>query len=352
MGNWLYLEWWPAMKKTKRNYFIRIIYIFMLLFMLFNLYIFWIYIEQGFIRYMLLFLWSGFLFFSFIIHLHTKHQMESFTDELYQLLDSFISNKKPDNRYLLDDTPIAHIQRKLMQYYNITQEETIQIQRNKKVIQEMISDISHQVKTPMSNIRLYTNILKQNTLSESKEMEFWQVLEAQINKLEFLLHSLVKMSRLESETFTLHIKEANLYDTLIQAINDIWVKAEKKNIQLNMECSRTIQVKHDTKWTAEAFTNILDNAIKYTPSGGKIKVSVHPSPFYTKIEIQDSGIGIEKEDYNNIFKRFYRGQKVAAEEGIGLGLYLARKIIMIQKGYITVVSELDKGSTFSIYLLS
>ena len=140
--------------------------------------------------------------------------------------------------------------------------------------------------------------------------------------------------------------------TVSKHTRDYLAKAEKKNIQLSADCDSKLTVKHDPKWTAEAIGNILDNAVKYTPEGGSISVSVRPWQFYTRIDISDTGIGIDEANYNAIFQRFYRAQEVAAEEGVGLGLYLARGIITRQNGYITVKSAKGKGSTFSVFLLS
>ena len=125
-----------------------------------------------------------------------------------------------------------------------------------------------------------------------------------------------------------------------------------KNIQIDVECGVDTVVRHDIKWTAEALENILDNAVKYTPEGGSIRVTVRPWQFYTRIDITDTGIGIAAEHYNDVFKRFYRAQEVSAEEGVGLGLYLARGILTRQKGYITVFSEPGTGTTFSVFLLN
>ena len=160
------------------------------------------------------------------------------------------------------------------------------------------------------------------------------------------------MSRLETGTFVLTPAEARLGDTIAQAMSTVWAKAEKKQIELTVDCAPEIMVQHDSKWTAEAIGNILDNAVKYTPAGGRIAITVRPWQFYTRIDITDTGIGIPEEHYNDVFQRFYRAQEVAAEEGVGLGLYLANGIVTRQKGYISVKSTVGVGTTFSVYLLS
>ena len=224
--------------------------------------------------------------------------------------------------------------------------------QDKQTIQELVSDISHQVKTPIANLSMFIGILREHRLSEEKRSEFLETMAGQIGKLDFLMQSLIKMSRLETGTFVLHAKEANLYDTVAQALNGVLTKAESKNIRFTVECEEFVQVRHDPKWTAEALGNLLDNGVKYTPAGGSIRISVRPWQFYTRVDITDTGIGIPEEHYNDVFKRFYRGEETAGQEGVGLGLYLAQGIITRQKGYISVKSEIGKGSTFSVYLLN
>ena len=239
-----------------------------------------------------------------------------------------------------------------MQYFDIMSEGKRQSQQDKQVIQSLVSDISHQVKTPIANIKMFTNILQQHQLPPEKQAEFLCTMEGQIDKLDFLMQSLIKMSRLETGTFVLHPQEGRLADTIALAMSAVWAKAEAKEISLSADCDSSICVQHDPKWTAEALGNILDNAIKYTPPGGSVTVSVRPWQFYTRVDIADTGIGIAEEHYNDIFQRFYRDPQVASQEGVGLGLYLANGIITRQKGYISVKSKVGKGTTFSVYLLS
>lgn len=233
-----------------------------------------------------------------------------------------------------EDSVTAKVQGKLLQYYDIMNEGKVQSQRDKQTIQELVSDISCQVKTPIANLQMFTGILQQHQLTEEKRAEFLETMASQINKLDFLMQSLIKMSRLETGTFVLHMEEAPLDKTIAQAINTIWAKADHKNIQLSVDCAPSVIVQHDSKWTAEALGNILDNGVKYTPEGGSISVSVRLWQFYTRIDISDTGIGIHEEHYHDVFQRFYRAQETAAEEGVGLGLYLANGIITRQKGYI------------------
>lgn len=283
---------------------------------------------------------------------YQRRQVSLFADDLCETLDALLSGRQPENYQPYEDSLTAKVQGKLMQYFDIMSEGRRQSQQDKQVIQSLVSDISHQVKTPIANIKMFTNILQQHQLPPEKQAEFLRTMEGQIDKLDFLMQSLIKMSRLETGTFVLHPQEGRLADTIALAMSAVWAKAEAKEISLSADCDSSICVQHDLKWTAEALGNILDNAIKYTPPGGSVTVSVRPWQFYTRVDIADTGIGIAEEHYNDIFQRFYRDPQVASQEGVGLGLYLANGIITRQKGYISVKSKVDEGTTFSVYLLS
>ena len=283
---------------------------------------------------------------------YQRRQVSLFADDLCETLDALLSGRQPENYQPYEDSLTAKVQGKLMQYFDIMSEGKRQSQQDKQVIQSLVSDISHQVKTPIANIKMFTNILQQHQLPPEKQAEFLRTMEGQIDKLDFLMQSLIKMSRLETGTFVLHPQEGRLADTIALDMSAVWAKAEAKEISLSADCDSSICVQHDPKWTAEALGNILDNAIKYTPPGGSVTVSVRPWQFYTRVDIADTGIGIAEEHYNDIFQRFYRDPQVASQEGVGLGLYLANGIITRQKGYISVKSKVGKGTTFSVYLLS
>lgn len=219
-------------------------------------------------------------------------------------------------------------------------------QKQKDMIQSLISDIAHQTMTPISNLKLYGQILSEE--SKNDEVVIDTILE-QTEKLEFLIDSLVKLSRLENGIISVSQQKIELSALLEQVKTQYTVKAKEKNIILTI-CDTNLQANFDLKWTAEAIANIVDNAIKYTPCGGNVKISVEQYSFFVRIDIEDNGMGIEEEEIPKIFTRFYRSFSVVDQPGVGIGLYLAREIIQVQKGYIKVTSELGKGSIFSVYL--
>lgn len=340
------------MKKIQRKPIPTYIFLTVIMLLIILLCLLWDYIPSFVIRIVILVCSIVTLLLIFLWRRQQRRQQSDLANSICETIDALMDDREPENYHPYEDSQAAKVQGKLLQYYDRMQEGKRQSEQDKQTIQELVSDISHQVKTPIANIQMFTNILQQHKLSEEKRAEFLGTMALQINKLDFLLQSLIKMSRLETGTFTLHMESRALYNTIVQAVNSIWAKADRKNIQIDVECDSHTTVRHDTKWTAEALENILDNAVKYTPEGGAIHVIVRPWQFYTRIDITDTGIGIAPEHYHDIFKRFYRAQEVSAEEGVGLGLYLTRGILTRQKGYITVTSEPGTGTTFSVFMLN
>ena len=197
---------------------------------------------------------------------------------------------------------------------------------------------------------MINSTLLENEVPVQKQKEFLTAQASQLDKLDFLMQMMIKTSRLEAGVISLEKKSQPLYDTLAAALGGILLNAEKKQINVQVDCPENLVVSHDRKWTGEALFNILDNAVKYTPEGGQIRVSVESWEMYVKIDITDTGIGISEQHQGAIFKRFYREDIVHDVDGIGIGLYLAREIVTLQGGYIRVTSEVGRGSTFSVFL--
>ena len=214
----------------------------------------------------------------------------------------------------------------------------------------LVSDVSHQVKTPVSNLKMVSDTLLSKPVTEEERREFLKGIRNQTEKLEFLFQALVKTSRLEIGAIRLEKNDAPLMDTLAMALSGIVYAAEKKRICVSVGCPDDLRLFHDSKWTAEALFNLLDNAVKYTPAGGAIRVSVEQWEMYVKLNVSDTGKGIPESNQGAVFRRFYREEEVHGEPGIGIGLYLAREIVTKQGGYIKVTSKIGKGSTFSVFL--
>lgn len=314
--------------------------------------ILWEYVPRASVRYGLLAVCGGIIILNLLWSILKRQQINGFSDDVCETLDAVIAGRQPEHFQPYEDSLTAKVQGKLLQYYDIMQEGRNQSRQDKEILQGLVSDISHQVKTPVANMKLYAGILQKPNLTEDKRQMFLTTLEEQINKLDFLMQSLIHMSRLETGTFVLHPAEGRLHETIALAMSTVWAKAEQKDIEISVECDPEITVQHDPKWTAEAIGNILDNAVKYTPTGGHVSITVRPWQFYTRMDIADTGMGIDESHYQDVFQRFYRAEEASSQEGVGLGLYLANGIITRQKGYISVKSKMGEGTTFSVYLLS
>lgn len=248
-----------------------------------------------------------------------------------------------------DESLHSALESKFYNYLSASETSANNVKEERARIKELISDISHQTKTPISNILLYTELLSEQELTETGR-EYVQSLTAQTTKLRFLIDSLVKMSRLESGVFVLAPEYAPLAPMFDKLRTQFALPAEHKGLSLTFQPTDLSAV-FDEKWTVEAIGNILDNAIKYTSSGG-ITVKAVGYELFSCIQISDTGMGISEEELPKIFARFHRSPDIHDEEGIGVGLYLSREIITKEGGYIKVNSSVGKGTTFYVYLRS
>lgn len=286
-------------------------------------------------------LWS--LIYAFV------KRLAIFSNDMCSLLDNMIIGKECVQN-TDSETVFAKIAHRLFRLYDIMQENRRNVDAERKELQTLVSDISHQVKTPVSNLKMVTDTLLTKDVSAQEQENFLQGIKEQVEKLDFLLQALVKSSRLETGTISLEKRVCRLFDTLAQAMGGIVYAAEKKEIAVSVDCPEYLTLSHDSKWTAEALFNLLDNAVKYTPEGGSISVSVVAWELYVEIKVTDTGKGISESNQAAIFRRFYREEEVHDQQGVGIGLYLAREIVTRQGGYIKVISEPGQGSAFSIML--
>lgn len=278
-----------------------------------------------------------------------KKDIYDFTHKLDKSLNILLNGRKLDNSICEQDDLWGTVYDKLYRISNLHTRKNQEVTSEKENLKELVSDISHQIKTPLSNIKLYLEMLTDET-ALAENTETIEKMGKQVGKLDFLFQSMIKMSRLETGTIKIQKKRNAISDTLAAAIGAAIPKADKKNIQIHVEYDETHRLNHDIKWTGEAIFNILDNAVKYTESEGFIWISVEQGEIFTKISIKDTGKGIPLERHGTIFNRFYREPEVHDNEGVGIGLYLAREIVSMQNGYIEVQSEVGKGSIFNIYL--
>ncbi len=277
-------------------------------------------------------------------------QVNIILEGLSETIQNMINDSPMNTFSELDDMMLSKIQYQIMKLSDILKSQSKKEKLEKEKITALISDISHQLRTPLSNLNMYNNLLFDNSLSEVKKNEFLKNMQSQIEKLNWLMEALIKMSRLETGLIDLKCQRIPILQTLLQAVNMVAPKAEKKSIDITFKGDESIRVNHDTKWTQEAMFNILDNAVKYSPENTVISLFLEKYELFCRIDISDEGSGIAEPDINKIFTRFYRGDNTNYIEGVGIGLFLSREIIAEQGGYIKVKSNLGKGSTFSVFL--
>ena len=254
-------------------------------------------------------------------------QLSQFTFELCKTLDNMIDGAEEPSQTVNSETLFARINHRLSRLYQIMQENRRKVDEERQELQTLVSDISHQVKTPVSNLKMATDTLLTRPVTETERIDFIKGVRSQTDKLEFLFQALVKTSRLETGVIRLEKKPECIYNTVAQAMSGIVYAAEKKQINVSIHCPENLTVAHDSKWTAEALFNLLDNAVKYTPVGGKITVIVEEWEMYVEIKVIDTGKGISESNQAAIFRRFYREEEVHEQPGVGIGLYLAREIV-------------------------
>lgn len=255
----------------------------------------------------------------------------------------------------IDETMVSSVENSMSRFLEECSVSQKNLKEQKQKIQTLISDISHQTLTPISNILLYSQMLEER-LKGTEDQRSIEAVRQETEKLSFLIDALVKTSRLETGIIRTHVERTAILPILQDITEEVKTRAENKNITIILEDEaqkaghRELFALCDRKWTGEALFNILDNAVKYTEAGGQVRISAKEYTMFCRIDIADTGAGISEDELPKIFGRFYRSQRTGDEEGIGLGLYLARDIIENQGGYIKVTSKVDSGSTFSVFL--
>lgn len=262
-----------------------------------------------------------------------------------QMLDAAMDGSF--NETIFDESKLSALETKFAHYLSASEVSSKNVALEKDKIKSLIADISHQTKTPIANLLLYSELLMEEDFPALVKANV-EVLYNQSEKLRFLIDSLVKLSRLENGIVSLSTQHTALQPILENIVAQYSARADKKGLLLSLN-DTDVSAVFDSKWTSEALANIVDNAIKYTKHGA-VTISVMSYEMFARIDISDDGIGIPESEQAKIFSRFYRSENVKDQEGVGIGLYLARQIIAGEGGYIKVASNPGKGSTFSVFL--
>ena len=276
--------------------------------------------------------------------LYERHQLKKSFGAIEKMLDSAIDGDFSVDSY--EETRLSRLESKLWEYLSSSSLSAQNVNKEKDKLKELISDISHQTKTPIANLVLYGELLEASELSEEQKSNVTAV-QTQTEKLRFLIDSLVKLSRLENGIISLEKKPAPVYEILQNVYDQLKERAVAKGLEFMLEKTDAI-ANIDSKWTQEALFNIADNAVKYTDKGS-VTISTLEFDMFVRVDVSDTGPEISEEEETKIFGRFYRSPAVKEKEGVGIGLYLAREIISDQGGYIKVKSD-KEHTTFSIFL--
>ena len=276
----------------------------------------------------------GFILGGSTVYLVENHLRAKEMNKIYKLTESLINGNELDGSDIGKETLYSKTTNQLIRLQEMLEGRRKEAEKSQYEIQKLISEIAHQLRTPLSNIKNYTELL-QESLNETQEVlnaEYMKDLRTSEEQLCFLVESFIKTARLEQGIIQVHMQKENLVETILNALGQIQKKAEEKEIFFQVELPEKIICEHDKNWMCEAFYNVFDNAVKYSKNNSTINITMKQTEMFYKIQVRDYGIGIRDGEENKIFQRFYRGEQARGQEGCGIGLYLSREIVLLQKG--------------------
>ena len=254
----------------------------------------------------------GILLYKYIV---LRSEMSELSDYIDKALDGNLEITE------FDEKELSKIKSKLIKFLYASQVKEAKINSEKSKTKGLIADISHQTKTPITNLSLYISLLE-----DDPKDEYLEIIKYELNKLEFLIQNLVKSSRLESDIISLQKHQANLKDIVKDVLREFNVTLDEKNIRINLK-DEDLLFALDERWLKEAIHNLVDNAIKYSPKGSTINISIYKSYLNYNLDIENECKDLSEDNLPKIFERFYRGKNSVSKDGLGLGLYIAREII-------------------------
>ena len=279
---------------------------------------------------------------SFYFFIKIYRDIKDMTDYVYHSSEGREYQMKNKNQ----EGQMGLLKTELMKMTTVLKEKVALLHSEKIFLNDTISDISHQLKTPMTSLMLLTDLMY-NDLDKEKKIEFLDRTNAQLSRMDWLIKSMLKLSKLEAKVIDFKTEKVNINELIRRSISPLSVPMELKNISLNINGDKEASYIGDIEWSSEALGNIIKNCIEHTKEGGNLNISYEENPIYSEIVIKDNGEGIDKDDIPNIFKRFYKG-KNSKSDSVGIGLAMAKSIIESQNGDIYVKSEKNKGTEFHI----
>ena len=276
-----------------------------------------------------------------------KRQQEKKIQELIDYLTKVQDFAELPGMNEITEGRMGILQSEIYKVVTILKEEYSSEHKQKKYMSDMMSDISHQFKTPLTAISLMTELLMNPEVTEEQRLEYASKIDSQVGKMTWLIRNLLTLSQLEAGVLEMKSDKLSLPVLMSEIEESLEVMAEASEVELQVRTPDGLQITGDKHWLREALTNIIKNCIEHTPSGGTVKVITSDNNIFTCITITDTGKGIAKQHLPHIFERFYKADNTS-QNSVGIGLAMAKQIINQHSGTIEVESEVDKGTTFTI----
>ena len=292
-----------------------------------------------------------------VFYNNLRNEVNATMNLVDETIQGYIDGRPTEEFNPNEDSLLGKFQLQISKLYDILQSYQNREAVLRKQINENISNLVHQINTPITNIKLYSSFINHKDLTQEEQQLFMNNITIQADKLSWLGEGFSKMSRLETGIINLHPEIDNVLSAILPAINQVAGKAKEHGNEILLQGQQTLMACFDRKWTEEVFFNLLDNAVKYSEEGSPITIEMIPYELYVRINIKSKGIQIKKEEYVKVFQRFYRGAENKSQEGVGLGLYIVRKILEEEKGYIKVTSSdtsatlMEGENIFSVFLI-
>ena len=264
-------------------------------------------------------------------------------------LEDLINGKTLEIALPNQDTLPAKVQHQLVRLSDIIRGTQEKAWKERNQIKELIAETAHQLRNPLANMESYLELLQEEEISREEKELYLEALCASESRIRFLTEGFIKMSRLENHIVQIKKEQEDLTATVLNSLLQMRKDAQEKQIVFSVQGEEELCVSHDAKWLGEAVYNLLDNSVKYSPNGSKIEIKISKNEMFAQIVVRDFGVGIEHEELNLIFQRFYRGKRAENQPGFGLGLYLAREIVLQHGGFMKKKKK-KKGLEISIFL--